>query len=138
MLFSCQFYKKESYKGRKSKRHKLLLDRDGQLSLSTVPQGFVNQSSGKPVRQESSPVSGQQKNGELFCTPFVNLRSLYPASQEQLLSYTTVVHSAQFPVPLQFVPVRDEHGAQSEEDKQMKDNLGSIDDCVWLLETVTR
>ena len=87
------------------------------------------QSSGKPVRQESSPVSGQQKNGESFCTSYddVNLRNLYPASQEQLLSYTTVVHSAQFPVPLQFVPERDEHGAQPEEDKQMKDNLGSIE-----------
>ena len=47
----------------------------------------------------------------------MNSRNLFPASQEQRLLYTTVVHSAQFPVPLQSLPVSDEQGAQSEEDK---------------------
>ena len=44
------------------KSQKLLLDWDGQLSLSLVAYLLI-QSSGKPVMQESSPFSGQQKKG---------------------------------------------------------------------------
>ena len=77
------------------------------------------QSSGKPVRQESSPVSGQQKNGagDSSLNLGLNSRNLYPASQEQLSSYVKVVHSAHLPDPLQSLPLRYEHGAQSNEEK---------------------